>query len=48
VSNRYLLRGLPSTYFIDRQGVIRSVVVGGPMSEALIRSKVEALLEPSP
>jgi peroxiredoxin len=48
VSNRYLLRGLPSTYFIDRQGVIRSVVVGGPMSEALIRSKVEALLEPPP
>ena len=47
MSNRYLLRGLPSTYFVDRRGVIRSVVIGGPMSEALIRSKVEPLLEES-
>jgi peroxiredoxin len=44
VSNRYLLRGLPSTFFVDRQGVIRSVVIGGPMSEALIESKAQELL----
>ena len=48
VSRRYQLRGLPSTFFVDRQGIIRSVVVGGPMSEALIRSKVEGLLEEKP
>ena len=48
VSNRYLLRALPSTFFIDRQGVIRSVVIGGPMSEAVIQSKVEELLEETP
>jgi len=48
VSRRYQLRGLPSTYFIDRRGVIRSVVVGGPMSEALIRSTVENLLKEQP
>jgi thiol-disulfide isomerase/thioredoxin len=48
VSNRYQLRGLPSTYFVDRQGVIRSVVVGGPMSETLIRSKIQDLLEETP
>ncbi len=46
-SKRYLLRGLPSTFFVDRQGVIRSVVVGGPMSEALIQSKVEELIKES-
>ncbi len=45
VSARYILRGLPSSYFIDRKGIIRSVVVGGPMSEALIQSKVEELLK---
>jgi len=45
VSASYILRGLPSTYFIDRKGVIRAVVVGGPMSEALIQSKVEELLK---
>jgi cytochrome c biogenesis protein CcmG/thiol:disulfide interchange protein DsbE len=44
VSASYTLHGLPSSYFVDPDGVIRSVVVGGPMSEALIQSKVEDLL----
>ncbi len=48
VSKRYQLRGLPSTFFVDRSGIIRSVVVGGPMSEALIQSKVEELLKETP
>jgi len=48
VSVLYALRGLPTTYFIDREGVIRSVIVGGPMSEAVIRSKVEELLRETP
>jgi peroxiredoxin len=48
VSQRYLLRALPSTFFIDRQGVIRAVVFGGPMTEAVILSKIEALLQESP
>lgn len=42
--NLYRITALPTSYFIDRKGVIRSVVVGGPMSEALIQSKVEELL----
>ena len=45
VSSRYALAGLPSSFFIDRKGMIRSVIVGGPMSEALIQSKIEALLK---
>ena len=48
VSARYILRGLPSTFFVDRKGIIRSVVVGGPMSEALIQTKVEELLRENP
>ena len=48
VSASYNLRGLPSCYFIDRQGIIRSVIVGGPMSETLIQSKVEELLKETP
>ncbi len=48
VSQRYQLRGLPSTFFVDRNGIIRSVVIGGPMSEALIQSKVEELLKGTP
>lgn len=48
VSSRYQLRGLPSTYFVDREGVIRSVVVGGPMNESLIRIKVQDILQEAP
>lgn len=45
VGNLYRVAALPTSYFIDRNGMIRSVVVGGPMSEALIQSKVEELLQ---
>ena len=48
VSRRYLLQALPTTYFIDRKGVIRAVVPGGPMSEALIQSKITDLLAEAP
>jgi cytochrome c biogenesis protein CcmG/thiol:disulfide interchange protein DsbE len=41
----YQLNGLPTTVFINRQGVIRTVVVGGPMSETFIRSKIEILMK---
>ena len=44
VSRLYRVQGTPTSFFIDRRGVIRAVVVGGPMSEGLIRSKVEDLL----
>ncbi len=45
VSNLYQIEGLPTTFFINREGIIRTVVVGGPMSETFIRSKIEALLK---
>ena len=49
VSNTlYQIRGLPTTFFVNREGIIRTVVVGGPMSETFIRSKIEALLEEFP
>lgn len=41
----YELSGLPTTFFINREGIIRTVVIGGPMSETSIRSKIEALLK---
>ena len=43
----YQVRALPSTFFIDKQGVIVDVIVGGPMSEALIESKVKTIIEGS-
>lgn len=44
VSGLYQLRALPTTFFIDRQGVIRELVLGGPMREATMLLTVETLL----
>ena len=46
VSRRYQLRALPTTFFVDRRGVIQEVVVGGPMTRALVESKVAKIIAP--
>ena len=43
-SRAYQLRALPTTFFIDRGGMIREVVLGGPMSETTIQTMIEKLL----
>jgi cytochrome c biogenesis protein CcmG, thiol:disulfide interchange protein DsbE len=43
----YQISSLPTTYFIDRSGIIREVVIGGPMSEALLRTRIKQLLKGS-
>ena len=47
VASLYRLRALPSSYFVDAYGYIQEVVIGGPMDEALLASRVEQLLEAS-
>ncbi|MCD4685951.1 MAG: TlpA family protein disulfide reductase [Anaerolineae bacterium] len=41
----YELEAFPTTFFIDRDGVIRDVVYGGPMAEALVERNVRDLLK---
>lgn len=45
MANDYQMRSLPSSYFIGRDGIITEVVIGGPMSEKLLRQRIEALLD---
>lgn len=45
VGRAYEMKSLPSSFFIDRQGIIREVVIGGPMAEALLRTRIEQILE---
>ena len=45
VNSAYQVRALPTSFFVDRQGIIQEIVVGGPMSEALLRIRIENLLE---
>ena len=44
VGRAYQLRSLPSSFFITREGIINEVVIGGPMAEALLRTRVEEIL----
>jgi peroxiredoxin len=48
VSQRYQVRSMPTSFFIDQEGIIQRVVIGGPMSEALLRAEAERLLENQP
>jgi thiol-disulfide isomerase/thioredoxin len=44
----YQVRSLPTTFFIDRKGLIQEIIVGGPISEALLRIRAEQLLREKP
>ena len=45
MANAYQLRSLPSSYFIRPDGIINEVVIGGPMSEALLRTRIQDILK---
>jgi peroxiredoxin len=44
VGAQYQVTALPSSFFILPDGTIEEVVFGGPMAEALLRTRVETLL----
>ena len=44
VAARYELRSLPSTYFINRDGSVAEVVIGGPMSGALLQTYIQEII----
>ena len=43
VTSRYRVNALPTTFFLDRNGQIQNVIIGGPMSETLLITEVEKL-----
>jgi thiol-disulfide isomerase/thioredoxin len=48
VQQQYAIISLPTTFFINADGSITEVVVGGPMTEAGLRARIEALMEQIP
>jgi len=44
VTRAYQIHSFPSSFFIDQTGVIQEIIIGGPMAEALIQTRVENLL----
>jgi peroxiredoxin len=47
VGHLYRVQALPTTVFIDRDGIIREIHIGGPMSEDFIRARIQSLLQRS-
>lgn len=47
VTRLYRVLSLPTSFFVGPDGIIREVVVGGPMDEALLRARIENLLKES-
>jgi thiol-disulfide isomerase/thioredoxin len=45
VTRLYRVQSLPTSFFVGSDGVIQDIVIGGPMSEALLISRVEKLLK---
>ena len=40
----YNIQSLPTSFFVGPDGIIRDVIIGGPMSEAFLMSQVEKYL----
>jgi len=47
VSDRYRIRGIPTSFFVDRQGVIRARQVGA-MSETVLEHQLSHILKQTP
>jgi len=45
IARKYELRSLPSSFFINRDGSVAEVVIGGPMSGALLQTYIEEILK---
>lgn len=43
-TRQFQVHSFPTSFFIDSNGIIQEVFIGGPMSEALLRSRIENLI----
>ena len=41
----YRMSALPTTVFIDAEGIVQGVIVGGPLSEAFLMAQVAGLVK---
>lgn len=42
--NLYNIKALPTTIFVDKQGIVREIHLGGPMSQEFIEKRVQEML----
>jgi cytochrome c biogenesis protein CcmG/thiol:disulfide interchange protein DsbE len=46
ITRRYGVLSLPTTFFLDREGVIRHIEIGGPLSEERLRADLTKIAVP--
>src|SRR5581483_9636423 len=44
INRKYLIGALPTSFFVDRKGVLRDMMIGGSMSREFIEGKIKPLL----
>ncbi len=44
VTKSYQVQALPTTFFINANGIIQEAIIGGPMSETLLEIRIQKLL----
>jgi peroxiredoxin len=44
ITRRYGMPGIPTTFFIDRDGILRAKVIGGFPSKAAIESRLNEIM----
>jgi len=45
---QYQVHSFPTSLFIDKNGIVQEVVIGGPMSQALLETRVQTLIAKEP
>lgn len=45
VSRLYQIHSLPTTFILDKRGIIKKVVIGGPIPLSLLRVEIQQLLQ---
>jgi cytochrome c biogenesis protein CcmG, thiol:disulfide interchange protein DsbE len=48
ISRLYHVQALPTTYFIDKDGIIRDLIIGGPVADAVFRAQAQDLIQAVP
>lgn len=46
VGRMYRISGLPTSFFIDRKGIVRDVVLGGPMTDEFLDTQIAKISQP--
>jgi len=44
ITRLYQVRAMPTTFFIDASGIVKNVMIGGPLDEAVITITIEEML----